>query len=318
MTSVLFLFLDGVGLAPADPARNPLAAAAMPNLRGLLGGQPLTTEAAPYEGDMASLVSLDARLGVEGAPQSATGQAVLLTGVNVPQEIGRHYGPKPNPEVAAFLRRDNLFYQVTNRGGKARLVNAYPPQYFEAINSGRRLFSSIPLAVDQAGIELMTTEDLQERRAMSADFTGAGWMARGDFPTIPVYEGEQAGQLLAEISEQLDLTFFEYWASDYAGHRQAFDQAVQMMEAFDAVLGGLLAGWRDRSDLILLTSDHGNMEDMDVRGHTLNPVPGLLIGPAELRARLAPQMSDLTDVAPTVMTALYGPDWRQSGSDGGP
>jgi bisphosphoglycerate-independent phosphoglycerate mutase (AlkP superfamily) len=91
-----------------------------------------------------------------------------------------------------------------------------------------------------------------------------------------------------------------------------------MMEAFDAVLGGLIACWHDRSDLILLTSDHGNMEDMDVRGHTLNPVPGLLIGPAELRARLAPQMSDLTDVAPAVMTALYGPDWRQSESDGGP
>ena len=44
-----------------------------------------------------SLLALDAGLGVEGLPQSATGQAVLLTGVNIPAELGYHYGPKPNP-----------------------------------------------------------------------------------------------------------------------------------------------------------------------------------------------------------------------------
>ena len=40
--SLLFVFLDGVGLAPASPD-NPLASAPTPALRGLLGG-PLTIE----------------------------------------------------------------------------------------------------------------------------------------------------------------------------------------------------------------------------------------------------------------------------------
>jgi hypothetical protein len=317
MAKVLFLFLDGVGLGPAKPEQNPLAAAAMPTLRGLLNGQPLTLETAPFEGPQATLVSLDAQLGVDGAPQSATGQAVLLTGENVPGHIGRHYGPKPNPEVAAFLKQDNLFDQIRQRGGRAQLLNAYPPQYFEAIRSGRRIYSAIPMAVDMAGIPLMTTEDLQQGRAMAADFTGAGWLARGDFPDIPKYSDRQAGELMAALASQLDLAFFDYWASDYAGHKQAFDQAVEMMESFDQVLAGLIGAWDLQKDLILLTSDHGNMEDMSVRGHTLNPVPGLLIGPQQLRQRLKPELSDLTDVAPAIMTALYGDNWQRQEAAGG-
>ncbi|MFP3854299.1 MAG: hypothetical protein ACLFWD_08410 [Anaerolineales bacterium] len=318
MARVLFLFMDGVGLGSADESINPLAAAAMPNLRSLLDGQPMVLEAAPFEGDKASLISLDAQLGVEGTPQSATGQAVLLTGKNVPAAIGRHYGPKPNPEVAAFIKQDNLFCRIRRRDGQARLVNAYPPQYFEAIDSGRRLLSAVPLAVHEAGIPLMTTEDLRNGKAMSADFTGAGWTARTEFPDIPVYEGPKAGELLAEISFDLDLAFFDYWASDYAGHKQAFDRAVSLMESFDDVLGGVISAWEDRPDLILLTSDHGNMEDMRVRGHTLNPVPGLLIGPRTLRQKLTRQMSDLTSVAPAVMTTIYGDDWDQAWTIAGP
>ncbi len=44
---VLFLFLDGVGLGPADPASNPFAAASYPSLRALAGGADWTAEAPP-------------------------------------------------------------------------------------------------------------------------------------------------------------------------------------------------------------------------------------------------------------------------------
>ena len=78
-----------------------------PHLEALLGGRKLIAQSAPVETERASLVALDACLGVPGTPQSATGQATLLTGRNVPAEIGYHYGPKPNPEVAAYLRSSN-------------------------------------------------------------------------------------------------------------------------------------------------------------------------------------------------------------------
>ena len=157
---VLFLFLDGIGLGPDDPDVNPLARAAMPNLAGLLGGRRLVRSAAPCESERASLVALDACLGVPGIPQSATGQAVLLTGRNVPAEIGYHYGPKPDPAVAAYLQNGSLFRTLSDAGRRVGLLGAYPPTYFEAIAAGRRLYSAVPLAFISAGLPLRTVADL--------------------------------------------------------------------------------------------------------------------------------------------------------------
>jgi bisphosphoglycerate-independent phosphoglycerate mutase (AlkP superfamily) len=81
-----------------------------------------------------------------------------------------------------------------------------------------------------------------------------------------------------------------------------------MLESFDAVLGGMVDNWETREDLIVITSDHGNLEDLDQRGHTLNPVPALLIGPEELRCDFASGLEDLTDFAPAVVRTIFGPD----------
>ena len=295
---LLFLFLDGVGLGADDPAVNPLARAAMPNLAGLLDGARLIARDAPLEASRATLVALDACLGVAGAPQSATGQATLLTGRNVPGELGYHYGPKPNPDIAEYLRNGNLFRTVAQAGGRAALLNAYPPAYFAAIESGRRLFSAIPLAATSAGLALKTAADLSAGQALSADFTGQGWRERLGLADAPLLTPRQAGERLAALAALYDFAFFEYWLSDYAGHGRDMDAALALLSNLDAVLGGLLAGWDDHAGLILITSDHGNMEDLGMRGHTTHPVPALLIGAPELRRRFAAGLRNLTDIAP--------------------
>jgi 2,3-bisphosphoglycerate-independent phosphoglycerate mutase len=116
----------------------------MPYLQSLLGGKKLTKSAAPFESDILSLQAVDPNLGVKGLPQSATGQAVLLTGINIPAELGYHYGPKPNPEVAQYLNGARRSFPKRPAGKKAALLNAYPPRYFDGIDSGKRLYSSIP------------------------------------------------------------------------------------------------------------------------------------------------------------------------------
>ncbi len=239
-------------------------------------------------------------------PQSATGQAALLTGRNVSRDVGQHYGPKPNQAVAEILRQDNVFMRLRALGRPAALLNAYPAGYFQSITSGRRLYSAIPMGVTSAGFALMTAEDLAAGRALSADFTGAGWAAQPNFPKAPVYTPDEAGRQLAALSQAYDLSWFDYWASDYAGHHQDAPAAIGLLESLDGVLGGLVGAWAGRDDLIVLTSDHGNMEDLGVRGHTLNPVPGLLIGPEPLRRRFARQLHDLTDFAPAVLDIILG------------
>jgi hypothetical protein len=293
---VLFIFLDGVGLGANDPETNPLARVDMPVLQALLGGRKLLAQSAPFVGERATLLPLDAGLGVAGLPQSATGQAVLLTGVNIPAEIGEHYGPKPNPAVAAYLVKNNLFSELVRAGKKAALLNAYPPRYFDGVESGRRLYSSIPLAVTTAGLPLFTKEELFAGQALSADFTGAGWRGMLGFPAAPEMDPHIAGRKLAELAGRYDFSLFEYWASDYAGHKQDMDWAVQQFVNFDAVLGGLLEIWDDATGLMLITSDHGNVEDLSTRRHTNAKVPGLLIGSPEARAAFSSGLTDLTGI----------------------
>lgn len=304
MTKILVLFLDGVGLGDSDPARNPFAVAQMPSLQRMLEGKQLVAGVAPLQTGEATLLSLDATLGIGGSPQSASGQAALLTGTNVPARIGEHYGPKPNPPIQKILEADNLFMQARRNGRTTALLNAYPPGYFASIDSGRRLYSAIPFAANAAGMQLMTADDLQTGRALSVDFTGEGWAAQPGFPPAPVYSPGQAGRILADLAGRFDLSWFDFWPSDYAGHKQDMAQAVSLLERFDTVLGSLVDRWSGQQRLIVIISDHGNLEDLSQRNHTRNPVPGLFIGPAGLREEFALGMRDLSDFAPAVLRLL--------------
>lgn len=301
---LLFLFLDGVGLGEDDPQRNPFARACMPALLDLLDGQRMVHRASPLETRRATLLALDACLGVPGLPQSATGQAALLTGQNVPALLGYHYGPKPNPAVAEFLANGNLFSRLTQAGRQAAFLNAFPPGYFDGIHSGRRLYAAIAQAAVNAGLPLGTLDDLRLGRALSADFTAQGWRERLGLPDTPALLPVEAGQRLARLAAGYDFSLFEYWLSDYAGHSQDMQAACDLLESFDQVLEGLLSGWDDDGGLILVTSDHGNLEDLSTRRHTANPVPALVIGRQELRHRFCNSLRDLTDVAPAIIEFL--------------
>jgi hypothetical protein len=302
MTHFLFLFLDGVGLGTADPSVNPFASARMPNLETLLSGRCLVNgDDLPYETSRSSLLSLDANLGVAGLPQSATGQAVLLTGINIPEKIGFHYGPKPNPEVATFLKNGNLFHKLVERGRICKLLSGYPPRYFEAVRSGRRIYSAIPLAASSAGLELMGFENIRLGQALPADLTGAGWRQQAGFPEIPELTPYQAGERLGKLGMQYDFALFEYWLTDYAGHEQNLEQAVKLLETLDEVLGGLFDTWDDDQGLLLITSDHGNLEDLSTRRHTANPVPGLVVGSSGLRQQFCTGLRDLTGITGRIL-----------------
>lgn len=303
---VLFIFLDGVGLGANDPEVNPFARVAMPHVERLLGGHKLLAGVAPLVLPRASLYALDAAMGVSGLPQSATGQAVLMTGINIPAHIGEHYGPKPNPPIATFLQNGTLFSRLAAAGRSTALLNAYPPRYFHGVDSGKRLYSAIPLSVTSAGLPLFTKDDLFAGRALSADFTGEGWTQMLGFPDAPVLTPRAAGERLAALARGYDFSLFEYWASDYAGHKQDMPWAIRQLAVLDDVFSGLADAWDDSDGLILVTSDHGNLEDLSTRRHTAAHVPALLIGSPGARASFAQELHDLTGIAPAIWRAITG------------
>ncbi len=304
---IFFLFVDGIGLGRNDPITNPFVATRMPFLDQLLEGRKLIIEHAPFSGLNASLLPLDACLGVPGLPQSATGQATLLSGINVPAEIGYHYGPKPNPEVAAIVKNGNLFSRLVKAGKRCAFLNAYPPAYFENIHSGRRLYAAIPMAATNAGLSLLTDHDLQAGRAVSADFTANGWKEHLGIEDIPTCTPLEAGVRLAQLALAYDFSLFEYWLSDYAGHQQDLKSASGILETLDKVLQSLFAAWDFSTGLILLTSDHGNMEDLSTRKHTQNPVPALVIGDIKVRREFEQELKDISGIAPAVYRVINQP-----------
>lgn len=305
---VLIFFMDGVGLGPDDPQTNPFVQAWMPNLAGLLGDSWYLRPGGWQSGngrrvtERASLVPTDPNLGVPGRPQSATGQATILTGRNVPQLIGEHYGPKPNPAVAEVVRHGNLFQEVLSAGGLAALLTPYPQGYFDAINSGKRLLSSVPLAASSAGLRLMTAADLRAGRAVSPGFTGQGWHDYLGYDDIPILGLAEAGRQIANIARDYTFSFFEHWPSDRSGHRGTLEEAVRHLEIIDQALGGLLEAWDDDHGLLIITSDHGNIEEKNHRQHSLNPVPTILVG--RDHARMADNIADLSDIAAVVRDSL--------------
>ncbi len=156
----------------------------------------------------------------------------------------------------------------------------------------------------QAGFPLFRAEDIYAGRALSAGFTGAAWRKMLKDEKAPVRTPEEAGAKLAELAMQYDFAFFEYWASDYAGHKQDMEWAIEQLEIFDGVLAGLLNTTPDDL-LVLLTSDHGNMEDLSTRRHTDLKVPCLIFGKQETKKKFIGQgFRDITDITPAIKRFL--------------
>lgn len=302
---VFFFFIDGIGLGDNNPQVNPFSTDYTPVLEKLLGGRKLVRSSAPYHNLRASLFSVDACLGVSGVPQSATGQATLLTGENIAKQVGYHFGPWPNTAIVESLENGNLFSSVINAGFRAGFLSAYPPSYFKGIQSGKRIYSVIPQAAVSAGLRLKNEQDLRQGMAISADITGEGWRDRLHLLDTPIISPHTAGRRLAELAMDYEFSLFEYWLSDYAGHEQDMTKATHILSTLDQVLDGLLAGWDDQSGLILVTSDHGNMEDLSTRRHTLNPVPVLAIGAPHLRRLFLKNLNSITDIHPLILQTLH-------------
>ena len=300
---ILTLFLDGIGLGANDPASNPFATANTPTLISLTGGKRWLASTGKQTSDRAVFIPTDARLGVAGYPQSGTGQASLLTGLYVPVLVGRHYGPKPDKQTREIIAEHSYFRRLMARGKTARLLTAYPPRLLADFERGKTLRSSIQQAAFQSGQPHLTLEDVRQRRALTAEWTTDGWRRHLRFGDLPDYPPREAGRLLARLARQYDFAFHSHWLTDRIGHRGTIGDGVAILERFDAVLAGVLDEWDDGSGLVVITSDHGNMEDLSTRRHTLNPAPTLIIG------RRAPEFADgyscLADFVPACDRMLF-------------
>lgn len=298
---VLFVFIDGVGLGPAR-ATNPLHEVALPAFAHLAGGHPWTSATPTIREPGQLFLPIDANLGVEGLPQSGTGQATLFTGVNCAEVVGRHFGPYPHSTTRPVLAEHNLFLQTkhlfpTHRE-PAAFANAYPPRFFEYARRRDRWTVTTRCCLD-ADVRLRTTEDVLAGRGVTAEVTGAAWREQLGLD-VPLLGPEEAGGQLIDLARRHRLTVFEYYLTDKAGHgRQARPDHV--LRTLDGLFQGILDRLKPERELLVVTSDHGNIEDLAIKTHTRYPVPLIAYGTG---AQHFEKTADLTDVTPSMIRAL--------------
>ncbi|HHZ20594.1 MAG TPA: metalloenzyme [Firmicutes bacterium] len=299
---VALVFIDGFGLGEADPEINPLAWDGSFFHSWL--GQPLTRQGIGA-GRMAPglvVVPTDACLGVEGLPQSATGQTSLFTGVNAQKAVGHHVNGFPTAALRRILQEKGIFARLAGTGKRAVFANAFTTEYLRAVQEGRVRASATTVAAQAGDQPLRLVDKLLAGQAVYQDLTRKGLVERGIVPeTIsPV----QAGRDLATIINANDFTLFEYFQTDRCGHKQNKSWARQILEDFGLFFQELLAGLEPAETLLVVTSDHGNFEALDRKAHTLNPVPTIAWGAA---AAEFTTVRCLTDILPRILRVLQVP-----------
>ncbi|MBI3193345.1 MAG: alkaline phosphatase family protein [Ignavibacteriae bacterium] len=298
---VLMLFLDGVGIGKKDASVNPFFAANLKSLRSLLDGKLPHLRDAHHSNSLSSLVPINATLGVEGLPQSGTGQTALMIGMNAAKFIGKHFGPYPYSTLKPIIQEQNIFKVLSDKGKKVFYANAFPPKYFEYINSTKMRMTAITCSWVSSGFALNTHEILAHGEALSADITSQRWNAQG-FPTVSELTPQEAGKRLARFSDEYDFTLFEFYYTDHIGHHQSMPQAIEVLELLDALLEGIINHFDAERNLFFLTSDHGNLEDLSTKTHTRNPVPLFVYG--KLHKQLTSSVKNLTHVVPALLDIM--------------
>jgi hypothetical protein len=276
---MIFIMVDGFGIPPEGFDCEIYRKYASPEFRSLLNEHS---------------IPIDACLETSGLPQSATGQTSLFCGFNAASLVGAHVQGFPSAALRQTVRERNLFGSLRARGRHVAFANAYvnhtPDQLREL---GMRSVTTV-MTIAELGF-VRTRDDLLAGNAVYHDVTRITLQpdtkfqkernARpdrtdGDFPRCPPVSPETAASHLVRIGSEHDLTLFEYFLTDFAGHRRSDELYAESLGTLGRFILALTEERNQHPEMtLILTSDHGNIEAPDTRSHTRNPVPFLFLGP---------------------------------------
>ena len=160
------IFIDGVGIGKEDYEFNPFFKYGFKTFSKIFGEIPSLNKQS-LKTDNTFLFPTDARLGVEGLPQSGTGQTAIFCGMNAAKYIGKHFGPFPYSTLVPIIEKENILKAFQKKKQKVSFVNAYPKQFFSYIKSGRGRLSVTTLSCKLSGIRLNTSTDLRRGKALT-------------------------------------------------------------------------------------------------------------------------------------------------------
>ncbi len=288
---ILLLFCDGIGLGENDPALNPFARFKSPYLP-FYSAEPVPL--LPFNGH---LIPTRVDMGVPGLPQSATGQTALFCGLNSAKVLGRHISGLPTPTLRKLIDENSIFLKLRQMGKIGTFANALSEEYFQRL--GERI-SATTRALLAGKFPPRMLDDLLHFKAVSHDLTN-GFLAKMGYD-VPKFTVRQSAEIVVQIMEDVDFCLFEFLLSDRAGHEGNFQAAELVIARLDEFLDTLLQNLNLSETTVILTSDHGNMEDLSVKTHTKNPVPTVVWG-AEQQSFLA-SVETIEHITPAILRAF--------------
>ncbi|MFC1668394.1 phosphoglyceromutase [Chlamydiota bacterium] len=296
---ILFVFFDGIALGETG-SKNPFSVFSMPFLENLLQKKLVANSFVSQ--DRILLKGIDACLGTDGLPQSATGQTTLLTGINAAKLLGYHLPAYPNQELTELIYQENVLKKVTEIGYRSTFANAYDiNRYNRLINEGKLFHSATTLSVLSLDQTFRTLDDLSVGKAVYWDITNA-YLQDNRNLSISLVEPEEAGTRLSSLLLDYEFVLFECFMPDVIGHAGDTLKAQEFLGILDRFIHGILTTIPQKATLVV-SSDHGNFEDLSSSAHTKNPVPLLAIGEQVNRFRAVESIMDLRDCMLSIITS---------------
>ncbi len=188
--------------------------------------------------------------------------------------MGRHHPGFPSATLRKLLLEKSIFLQLEKAGKIATFANAFTPEYFERRD---RQISATTWAVKASGFPFRWLDpDLINGKAISHDLTNQFLCDFGY--EAPIRQPEETAKILGTITKDVDFCLFEYFLTDMLGHSQDMLLSKIELEKLNRFLEAILSEIDLTKNIILLTSDHGNFENLSIATHTQNLVPTSIWG----------------------------------------
>ena len=300
MNNILMLFIDGVGIGKEDYSFNPFFKYGFKTFEKFFGEIP-SLQNTKLHGENCFLFPVDACLGVEGLPQSGTGQTSIFCGVNAPKIIGQHFGPYPYSTLVPIIKEKNIFKYFLDKEQKVLFANAYPKIFFDYINSGKKRLSATSLICQLNGMRLNKVTDVRRGKALTAEITNERWNKKLGY-SLPIISPETAARRLLRIASQNTFTLYEYFLTDHIGHGRYEDEFKQILDNLDRFLYKILEVMDNKNSTLIICSDHGNLEDISIKTHTFNPA--LMITAGRNAEKIFHQVKDLTQIKDSIINSF--------------
>ncbi|KKU56489.1 phosphoglycerate mutase (2,3-diphosphoglycerate-independent) [Candidatus Amesbacteria bacterium RIFCSPHIGHO2_02_FULL_48_21] len=234
-------------------------------------------------------------------------------------EIDAAQFSKQAPFTRNVRLKDLLFVTMTEYESNLQVLDAFPPQVVE---------NPLGRVVSDHNLRQLRVSESEKERFVTYYFNG---LREDRFsgedhiiipsPKVSTYDKQPemsarilTDRVLTEIrNPRYDLIVINYANPDMIGHTGNINAAVKACEAVDSCLGDLASTVIGADGILIITSDHGNAEEMinmatggiDTE-HNSNPVPFIVAANSYRFSAQIPQ-GILADVAPTVLSLMHIP-----------